>query len=709
MLADERNVLSRLPSSVGARGARPGSRDPVKLRRISTKFVLAVLAAVVLPFSGFAAFVDQAVASRSLDVVKQALLGLATDLARAVDHELEDRRSEIELFSADPRALEAIAEAEADPARRNWGAAESVALAAGRRPDGPGREHRREQSMSFDRYVANSRVYDVLLLVDSRGKLVAANCKGPDGEPLSETLLGRLFEWDHAAMRWFLEARERGVALVDHHRSELLDTPSPENVNRLPETFHVGIARGLHHPGSGSRSPAFAGALLGLINWRTFDDLLRAPLVKDYFRGMVPEDVVPSPYAWIWGADADTILAHQNPGLINERVSGPLVGLPEMVADARSSPSGEPGLFREYVFQGVRKNAAFKQCAGPDDGGFGWFVGVGINNDDIFVVTEQLSDFLYKGTAAMLLCSVLWVMVIARKTTSPILALQRQTARVAAGDLSARIEITSGDELGDLAEAFNAMTRNLAENREALIKAEKDAAWKEMARQIAHDIKNPLTPIKLSLDLLQRARHEKRRDLDTILERTLGLMERQVANLREIATDFYEFTGGRKPRPESLGTKRLLDEVVELHRAWAEDLGVTIEVVGEQLAVWADEGKLRRVLTNLVSNALQSMPDGGRLEIRVGRLEGALHAPSSVRIEIVDTGVGLSPEARERLFEPFFTTKSEGTGLGLAIAKRVIEEMGGSIDLVPRSDGQGTSARVDLPSPPEREGVPPTP
>jgi signal transduction histidine kinase len=652
--------------------------------------VLAVLAAVVLPFGGFAVFVDYYVARRSLEVVKQALLGLATDLAREIDRELEDHRDEMYLWAAEPRNGEAVRESASDRAGGGWGVAETRAIADGRAPLGPGRDLRREETRAFDRYVRTSGAYDLLLLVDASGRLVACNSVGRDGEPLPPAVLDRVFACDYASLRWFAEARERGVALVDHHRSELMSTEAATE-DDIAATYGIGLARALQ---SSDGRGEFVGVLYGLVNWSVFNDLLLSPLVKDYFRGMVPENVLPSPYAWIWGSDADTILAHQKVSLIGRTVSGPGVGLPEMVEDARSGAAGRPGMFREYEFDGVKKNAAFMRSALAPEGGFGWYIGVGINNEDIFAVTVEISEVLYKGTAAVLLACVLWMLVIARRTTSPILALQEHTRRVAAGDLDARVEINTKDELGELADAFNRMTRDLAENREALIKAEKDAAWREMARQIAHDIKNPLTPIKLSIDLLARARSEGRADFETILERTLGLMDRQVENLREIATDFYEFTGGRKPRPARLATDELIREVIQLHGAWAESQGVELETRGEGRVLWADGGKLRRVLTNLVSNAVQSMPDGGKLEIIVDA------CPLGVRIDIVDDGPGLSDEVRERLFEPFFTTKTEGTGLGLAISKRVMEEMAGHLELLSREGRAGTIARVELPLPP---------
>ena len=138
----------------------------------------------------------------------------------------------------------------------------------------------------------------------------------------------------------------------------------------------------------------------------------------------------------------------------------------------------------------------------------------------------------------------------------------------------------------------------------------------------------------------------------------------------------------------------LVEEVLHLHDAWAVELGVEVHIEGAEATVHADLGKLRRVLINLVSNALQAMPEGGHLYLETAFEEGP---PALAVISIRDTGVGISDEARPHLFEPYFTTRSEGTGLGLAISKRVIEEMHGTIELLSASDGQGTVARVKLP------------
>ena len=444
------------------------------------------------------------------------------------------------------------------------------------------------------------------------------------------------------------------------------------------------------------------GVLFGLVSWNYVQKLVDGEVITDAFRGLVSEGEEPSPYAWIWASDADTILGHPKPELYYQSVSRD-VKLPQLTQAVLANQSGW-GLFPEYNFNGEDKNAAFKRCVplagiGPFGGGErGWVVGVGIDNRDIYAIAEGLRALLLGGTGGVVLLSVLLTLFIAKRTTGPIGELQQTTRRVADGDLDARTEIQSKDELGDLAYDFNRMTRKLKEQRETIVKAEKDAAWREMARQIAHDIKNPLTPMSLSLDLLERARRERAEGSEEILERTMDLIRRQVENLRKIAGDFYEFTGGRKPDPEPIDLQELAQEVLHLHDAWAVELGVEIHLDGDPVVITADLGKLRRVLINLVTNALQAMPEGGKLFVQ--------SAPCSDDegrgfLAIRDTGAGVPPEVAEHLFEPYFTTKSEGTGLGLAISKRVLEEMDGTITLSPAADeepgARGTVARVTLP------------
>jgi signal transduction histidine kinase len=430
------------------------------------------------------------------------------------------------------------------------------------------------------------------------------------------------------------------------------------------------------------------GVLFGLVDWRHVQNSVRTTALTEYFRGLRGPDELSSAYGWVWKSDANTILAHPNVELYGRRVSEDL-HLPELTQAALAD---DWGLYPEYVFGGKKKSAAFKHTKRPEEGGFDWVVGIGIDNEDIFRGVNELRANLVRATAVVLLVATLWTLVIARRMTGPILSLREHTRRVAAGDLDARVPVRGGDELAELAQAFNEMTAEVKEKRAELVKAEKDMAWREMARQVAHDIKNPLTPIQLSVDLLRRAKQEQSPQFESIFERTTETIARQVEHLREVANDFHALTGALKQQnPRDFDAGALVDDVLTLNSAWARESSVHCKRKGGMGRVHVDEPLLRRVLQNLVSNAIQAMVEGGELEIEVKEQRGR------AQILVRDRGPGLSAEVRTRLFEPYFTTRSTGTGLGLAIAKRAVEEMGGTIALEPRSDGVGTVATLDLP------------
>ncbi len=673
-------------------------------RSLSNKLIFAVLAAVILPFLVFAVFIDSQIASRlKNNVVRQSLQSLATDLAHEIDRTVAECNAELDILAADFLGESAIDEAALARSPEEWTPELLRSWELGQEPSEPWPEAsvwRRTATDVLDRYIRNARVYDLIVLVGADGRLVTASGINANGEVWSADRLESFFEHDYANEPWFGQALEVPVQ-VDHHVSPL-PVQLVERDDAGLAYYHVGFAT----PVRRYLGDEVVGVIYALVNWSHFYEVVSVPEVKAYFSGLV-QDAEPSPYAWIWKDDGDTILGHVKPSLIYERVTGPLVHLPQMKEDALSAPSG---LYREYSFGGVVKNAAFQHCRGPNpdaplEAGLGWIVGVGIDNSDINAMAGELRDLLYKSTAAILLVAVLWILFVARRMTEPIRALQQHTRQVASGNLDAQIDVKSRDELGELAVDFNTMTRDLRENRAQLVKAEKDAAWREMARQIAHDIKGPLTPIKLSVDLVKRARRERSPEYERILEKTLDLVESQVENLRGIATDFYEFTGGRKPTPERFSLGEQLGEVLELNRAWADELGVAIggksELGAVTTQVHADRMKLQRVLTNLVANAFQAMPEGGSLDVAAGVRAGR------VELDLCDTGVGLSEEVREHLFEPYFTTRSEGTGLGLAIAKRVLEEFGGGIELAPNAGPKGgTCVRMWLPEAPQESGEP---
>jgi signal transduction histidine kinase len=643
------------------------------IRRISTKWVLAVLAAVLVPFLGFAWYVDVQLADRiSHDIVRYYLLRQAAELADRIDGELLERRRDVELLASDPVV---------------------VFSAGGARPDGalpllePG----------LDRVVATSAGFDLLLVVDATGELVGASRVLRAGGERSPEEQARLATHDHGEEEWFRRALLGETWLVDQHASPLLHgeaLAAGELDTKRPENLSVGIAAPVR-----AADGRVVGVVYGLLSWTVIQvDLLDGYRRARGFEGIGAE-IYASSYSWLWASDSATIIGHLRRDLYGQRVDLPPVDLPQLVEAARSS---DWGMYPEYEFLGQRKQAAYRHCRDREEGGLGWVVGLGIDNVDIYATVNELNALLVRATLLVLGIALVLTVYVARRTTRPIVALREHTQRVAAGDLAARIEVDRGDELGELAAAFNRMTGELAENRARLVQAEKESAWSEMARQVAHEIKNPLTPISLSVNLLRRARAEGSPEAEGILERTLDLVERQVENLRQIADGFQAFAGKRRLEPVDTDLKGLVEEVLELERAWAEDLGVTMRVDGESERAVLDPTELRRVLINLVTNALQAMPEGGELVVTI-RGE-----PDAVGLEVRDSGVGLDEEVRRRLFEPYFTTRSAGTGLGLAICKRVVEELGGEIRLegVPPDEGGGTRALLRLPRRPPGDAHP---
>jgi signal transduction histidine kinase len=633
------------------------------LRRIATKWVLTVLAAVLVPFLGFAWYVDGKIADRHWETVRYYLLTMAGETAARIDDEVRERLADVETWA---RTVPIT----------SWTVTEWDGNTAG---------FQQTLRSTFDRVVTGGHGWDLVLTVNAQGELVVSSDVDARGDRLDPAVLAGLAR-DYRSQDWYARVMRGEVVLVDHHISGLLPRKIDVGVPH-PENYHVGFAIPVRHAAD---PDIVVGAVYALLNWSHVQNRVLRKV-----RPRIPgddQDIYQSSYTWLWASDGDTILAHPNTSLYGRRVSQPPIDLPLLAAAARAN---DWGMYPEYKFQGRWKNAAFKHCASTADGGFGWVVGVGIDNADTYATVNQLRKVLWGATALALGIVVVFTILVARRTTRPIVVLTRHTQRVAGGDLDARIVVDSNDELGDLGRAFNDMTGELKESRTRLIKAEKDAAWREMARQVAHEIKNPLTPVLLSANLLDRARKERSPEFDSIFDRTIELIRRQVENMRKIAADFSAFAGARKVNPTSVDLREIVDEIVDLNTAWSREQGIRVEVASEPAIVWADAAELRRVLINLISNAFEAMPEGGSLGIRLARRQDA--GGNRIVLEITDSGVGLSDTVRARLFEPYFTTRSHGTGLGLAISRRIVEELGGTIALEPRGDGAGTIARVVLP------------
>ena len=308
----------------------------------------------------------------------------------------------------------------------------------------------------------------------------------------------------------------------------------------------------------------------------------------------------------------------------------------------------------------------------------------------------------------VLFASVLFVLLgaglgywMAERIADPVNRLTRATRRIARGDLDARIAATSSDELGRLVEDFNRMAADLKRQRSELERTQRLEAWADMARQVAHDIKNPLTPIQLSAEHARRVNLDRGAPLSPVLDDCMNAILTQVKLLRQIAAEFSSFASSPTPRPEVTSLPALIEEVVESYRAGLSGR-VAIDVqAGPDLPLLSiDRTLLARALTNVIENALYAMPAGGTLSIASRR--SAHDGEPSVLITVTDTGVGMDPEALAKIFEPYFSTKATGTGLGLTIAKRNVTLNGGTISVDSRRGG-GTTVTIALPASRESE------
>jgi signal transduction histidine kinase len=308
---------------------------------------------------------------------------------------------------------------------------------------------------------------------------------------------------------------------------------------------------------------------------------------------------------------------------------------------------------------------------------------------------EREIDDLDRGVHLAVLCFILLGAAIglslAERIADPIRRLTRATQRIARGDFDARIAVRSVDELRRLVDAFNSMAGELKAQRIQLERTHRLEAWAEMARQVAHEIKNPLTPIQLSAEHLLRVHTDEGRPLGAVVEGCINTILGQVRLLRQIASEFSSFASSPQVKLGPVAVPELLAEILEPYRSGlAGRIEIRNGVSGPLPQVLVDRTLVLRALANVVENALHAMPGQGELIVS-GTVEG-----DSLVVTVRDTGVGMDEEALARVFEPYFSTKTSGTGLGLPIARRNVELSGGSIEVESRK-GQGTTVKVRLP------------
>jgi two-component system, NtrC family, nitrogen regulation sensor histidine kinase NtrY len=314
--------------------------------------------------------------------------------------------------------------------------------------------------------------------------------------------------------------------------------------------------------------------------------------------------------------------------------------------------------------------------------------------------TELLSLKRYiQGTAAAVgVAGVLLGLMLsfwtAARVTRPLRDLASSVRDVAVGKWDTRAKVWSSDEVGQLARAFNAMTGQLVEQRDRMIQAERVAAWRELARRLAHELKNPLFPLQITIENLQRSREMAPEQFDEVFRESTSTLLAELGHLKTIIGRFSDFAKMPAPELEPVDVNQVAREVIQLFEAQLRAPGrppveTKLQLGADVGQVPADPDQLRRALRNLVLNALDAMPRGGALTVRTSRHDG------KVAVEVSDTGEGLTPEECDRLFTPYYTTKQHGTGLGLAIVQSVVSDHKGTIT-VQSEPGQGTTFRIEL-------------
>ncbi len=310
--------------------------------------------------------------------------------------------------------------------------------------------------------------------------------------------------------------------------------------------------------------------------------------------------------------------------------------------------------------------------------------------DEVNAEIRNLVAYLVDIYALVLLITGLMTVLISNSIIRPLNFLKKRLERTRLGQTNSPLEWNTDDEIGDMIRSYNHMLNKLSESEKRLAQSQKEIAWKEMARQVAHEIKNPLTPMKLSLQHLSRAWKNRADNLDTLFEKVAQTLLVQIDSLVGIANSFSEFARMPEPKRTEFSLKQCLDEVVALY-AHDEVRQIFWDAPEGDFTVNWDNDQISRVFSNLVKNALQAVEENkGKVTIHL------MERGNFYRVSIEDNGIGIPPTIREKVFQPNFSTKSSGMGLGLAMGKQIVDSAGGRI-WFDSEEYKGTTFFVELP------------
>jgi signal transduction histidine kinase len=369
---------------------------------------------------------------------------------------------------------------------------------------------------------------------------------------------------------------------------------------------------------------------------------------------------------------------------------------------ALSDPSRLESLVRSVQRSGRSESATIQWSSGESElihafplaGERGQLLGILLVGNSRQIYTNfrnQIRSAALLAAGTGLLLAIILSSWAAARVTRPVEQLARAAHQVAEGDWSANVTATSSDEIGQLADSFNRMTRDLLEQRERLIQTERVAAWRELARRLAHELKNPLFPLQLTVENLLRSREQGEDQFNEIFRESSATLLAEIANLKNIIGRFSEFSRMPQPQFQAVRLDDLMESVIKVFQAQMDRGGIKCRSeLSAPEPIAGDPDLLHRALSNLISNAIEAMPQGGTLTLRISQAGG------STRIEVADTGLGIAAEDSARLFTPYYTSKPHGTGLGLAIVQSIISDHGGRIS-VSSELGRGSTFIIELP------------
>jgi signal transduction histidine kinase len=330
----------------------------------------------------------------------------------------------------------------------------------------------------------------------------------------------------------------------------------------------------------------------------------------------------------------------------------------------------------------------------------------------------ELDRGFWGGGAVGVLLATIFGLFLALSVSKPFSELEAAAARVGSGDLESTIGVRSNNEVGRALKAFNRMTHDLKSTREKLLRAERIAAWRDIARRIAHEVKNPLSPIQVAIETMQKTYRKKHPDFDEIFEESTAMILDEVQKLSRLVTEFSDFARMPSPKKQPVDVGELVRHTESLYRG-QPSVVLEVELTEPLPIVGGDRDQLSEVMTNLVKNAIEAARakhvdlghvdlghvdlghvdlghvdlghvDLGHVDLGHADLDPtgspgarvrivARSVPGGAEVRIHDNGPGIAPENRARVFEPYFTTKAEGTGLGLSIVHRIVTDHRGTI------------------------------